>query len=48
MAEHIPALPEQMIVRARFMIMTAEYEKTCVSRVNVSTPGQVFGAIKKA
>ncbi|UKS30300.1 hypothetical protein LOZ80_15715 [Paenibacillus sp. HWE-109] len=48
MAEHIPALPEQMIVRAHFMIMTAEYEKTCASRVHVSIPGQVFDAIKKA
>ncbi|NQX65438.1 hypothetical protein HQN90_04780 [Paenibacillus alba] len=47
MAEHIPALPEQMIERAH-MIIKPEYEKTCTSRVMVNMPGQVFVAIKKA
>lgn len=47
MAEHIPALPEQRIERARTM-NKPEYEKACASRVSVCTPGQVFDAIKKA
>lgn len=47
MAEHITALPEQLIERA-LMMTTVEYEKTFACRVSVKSPGQVFDAIKKA
>lgn len=45
MAEHITALPEQLIERAP-MMTTVEYEKTFACRVSVKPPGQVFDAIK--
>ncbi|SDM89756.1 hypothetical protein SAMN04487897_101412 [Paenibacillus sp. yr247] len=47
MAEHITALPEQLIDRA-LMLTKPKYEKTCASRVTAQPPGQVFDAIKKA
>lgn len=47
MAVLFPALPEQMIDRALTMT-TAEYEKTCASRVCAKPLGQVFDVIKKA